>query len=140
MPITAAQVKQKWLNRSTAAGQDWVDGIQNLTENPAEKAIAKADYWQQRVSSEDAKSKFKSSLGAVKLSDIKAKVAKLGASRYTSGITASADKFEKRIAPVLEHIAAGKSEFDRRVILTIDDSAQKAADWVRYMATYKRAS
>lgn len=140
MALTAAQVKAKWLSRATSAGQDWVDGINNLTENPAEKAVAAADKWQQRVSSEDAKSKFKTSLGAVKLSDIKAKVTKLGPGRYTSGISASADKYEKRIAPVLAHIANGKADFDNRPVLTIDDAAQKAADWIKYMGTYKRTS
>lgn len=138
MPFNIDQITAKWQSRAKSAGQDWVNGIVNSNVDTVGRAIANADNWHQAVSSTRAKDKYVAGLRSTSTAEIKAKVQKLGPGRYTTGIDAGSDKFRKNMAPVLTYIDQAPDALRNRAVITPEDAAQKAADWVLYMSAYKR--
>lgn len=132
------RIAQKYKARAKSAGQDWVDGIQNTNIDIVGRAIASADTWHQAVSSTRALDKYKRGLQSTSTAEIKAKVQRLGAQRYTSGIDAGADKYEKNMKPVLDYISADSDQIINRPVVTPEDAAQKAYDWTIYMSKYRK--
>lgn len=133
------KIVQKYKARAKSAGQDWVDGIQNTNVDIVGRAIASKDTWHQAVSSQRALEKYEAGLKATSTSEIKAKVLKLGASRYTTGIDAGSDKYMKNMKPVLDYIAADSDQIISRPVVTPEDAAQKAYDWTMYMSKYRKS-
>lgn len=131
-------ITRKYEQRAKSAGQDWVDGIVGSDVDTVGRAIASADIWHQAVSQPRAKEKYVSGLRSTSTAEIKAKVTKLGPARYTTGISAGVDKYKKNMAPVLNYIAAAPSDLINRAVVTPEDAAQKASDWVIYMSQYRR--
>lgn len=132
------KIAQKYRTRAKSAGQDWVDGIVNTNVDIVGRALANADNWHAAVSAQRALDKYKAGLSNTSTQEIKAKVQKLGASRYTTGIDAGADKYMKNMKPVLDYISADSDNIMNRAVVTPEDAAQKAADWVLYMSKYRK--
>ena len=132
------KIAQKYKARAKSAGQDWVDGIVNTNVDIVGRALANADNWHAAVSAQRALDKYKSGLQSTSTAEIKAKVQKLGASRYTTGIDAGADKYQKNMKPVLDYISADSENIINRPVVTPEDAAQKTYDWTMYMSKYRR--
>lgn len=139
MAFNIDAIAAKYESRAKAAGQDWVNGIVNSNVDTVGRAIASADTWHQAVSSQRAKDRYIGGLRSTNTAEIKAKVTKLGASRYTTGISAGMDKYRKNMKGVLDYIDAAPSDLRNRAVVTPEDAAQKAADWVMYMSKYRKA-
>jgi len=134
---TPEEIAEKWQRRTGAAGQDWQRGVERVTEAPTAKAAAAADLWQQKLTSPDAKEKFKRNVGRVSTEQWKA--ATVAASgRFTSGAQAAAEKMARHQAEVRAHIEAGQRQLATMPKGTPQDAANRASFWVLHMAKYKR--
>lgn len=85
MALTAEQVAQKWGRNFGGSRQSYIDGINAVTESPTARAAARAEHWQQQVSSSDALSRYRAGLNRVTLQQWKAAAVEVGAARLTAG-------------------------------------------------------
>ena len=88
--ISATEATEKWQRNSKAAQQDYVSGINRVTEAPGAKAAkAEAAYL---AGVQQSVNKWKRNVNAVSLDDWKNKAINKGAGRIASGVDAAFDK------------------------------------------------
>lgn len=93
--------KQAMANPQTS--QNYVAGINAVTESPMEKAAAAADQYQAGVMQAVASGKFAANLRAVPLSTYKQNAVAVGAPRLATGAQKASPKYERfvnKYAPV----------------------------------------
>lgn len=121
-------VAQKWKTNTTspAAQKNWVDGIQRMTENPAQKAIAAIPKYLMNVQQAVESGRMAQSLGSVSLQYIQQQAqAKQG--NFGRGAGAAFDKvlaFHTSFGPMQQ---AAADAVNRMPKLTIEDSKAKSA-------------
>lgn len=129
----------KWARRTSASQPDWQAGVEAVTDSPMAKAAASADLWQQRLTQPETKDKFKRNVSRVSTEQWKSKTV-AGASRFSSGAQANVDKMVQHQRDSEAYIEAGRRMIATMPNLTVEDKANRAAAWVRYMAKYKKPS
>lgn len=134
---TPEQRAEKWARRTAASQSDWQAGIEAVTESPMVKAAASSDLWQQKVSMQETKDKFKRNVASVDMGTWKAKTV-AGAGKFSSGAQANQDKMAKHQRDSQAYIEAGQAKIKAMPNVTIEDKAARAAEWVRYMGKYKK--
>jgi hypothetical protein len=108
MPIDPAKVLTKYVSRTQAAGQDWVDGIQNSTVDTVANMVKSNAKWKSKMQAAINNDTWVKRVSKLSTSDIKAMVAKVGAGAYTSGISNRQDKIGKafaRVMPLIDQVA-----------------------------------
>lgn len=108
MAIDPNKVTQKYVARTQAAGQDWLEGIQNTTVDIVAAAIKANAKWKSKMQAAIQNDTWAKRMGKVTTADIKAMVAKVGAGAYTSGIANRQDKVLKafqRVMPMIDQVA-----------------------------------
>jgi len=106
---SAAEIAQQWVERMGASTEKARKGVQRVSESPGQKAAQAADLWQQRVSSEDAKRRFQSNVGAVTLEEWRQQMLEKGIGRMAGGAQAAKAKFQRfwgQFGPFLESVTA----------------------------------
>lgn len=78
-------VAAKWAARTQAAVQDYVAGVNAVTQAPGRAAAAQADVWAANVAA--SKAKFARNTAAVTTEEWKAAAAGKGAQRIPQGVT-----------------------------------------------------
>jgi|SRR5918994_2569276 hypothetical protein len=136
---TPEQRAEKWARRTASSQTDWQAGVEAVTDSPMAKAAAQADLWQQRLTQPETKDKFKRNVGRVSTEQWKAKTV-AGAGRFSAGAQANVDKMVAHQRDSEAYIAAGQRMIATMPNLTVEDKANRAAAWVRYMAKYKKPS
>lgn len=100
----AAQITEKWKNRTAGATQQVVDGVNRVTESPTAKAAAQKQAWiNNTIAKQD---KWARNTAAVTLEEWRAATA-AGAQRIAAGVNAKAPKMEKflnEFLPFLEGV------------------------------------
>lgn len=89
-PTAAAN---NWSSRTAASQTRYKDGISSVTENPMDKAAAKADTWFSRVQEAHANNRFANSLAGRNINDWKTPAMDKGATNYVTGATAGKSKY-----------------------------------------------
>jgi hypothetical protein len=102
-------VLKKWQANAGQATESIKAGVNRVTESPPQAAAAKADLWQQRVSSSEARTKFQQNAGAVSLSEWKNMMLTKGINNYQNGVREGAPKMRKFLTEFLP-LAAASSE------------------------------
>lgn len=135
--LTPQQIAEKQMRRTKAATQDMVTGVQNVTEAPSKKAVAKKNKaiqnWNQAMQS----GRWERNLGAVTLDQWKAAMIDKGVSRVAAGVDASKDKLEAFYGQLLPFQADLSKKVNALPDLTIEDSIQRATVWIRGMAEFR---
>lgn len=106
--INAAKKAQKWANKLANAAEDYKDGIDAVTENPAEQAIAKKDAMLARFRKAVENGDWEAALRATGLQGWK-DAAKKGAGRLVDGAAkgqAKVQRYLDKAAPEYERIRA----------------------------------
>jgi len=88
--LTPQESVQKWQQRTSAAVNEYVQGVNRVNESPSAKAVAQADVYLQNVQA--AVNKWKRNLGAVTLEEWRDKTINVGAARIASGVNAAMEK------------------------------------------------
>lgn len=89
--LTPSEAAAKWANRTGAATQDVVAGVNRVTEHPGRKAAAQQAVWAQNTAA--SQEKWARRVQAGSLEDWKAATA-AGANRIAAGVQAKKGKVE----------------------------------------------
>lgn len=136
--LTAKEFAEKHNRRTKAALEDMRRGISNVTEAPTLKAAAKADKMKSRLVESIDSGKWQDGLKRVTLEQWKEKALNVGVNRVSAGLDANKAKVESFAEALIPHIESGQSIMKNLPDLTIEDSINKASEWIRHMSKFKR--
>lgn len=134
---TAAEVAQKWSQRSQAAAADYTAGVERVSVAPGEKAAAAATTWLARLNDPATVAKFKRKVSAVDLATWKAAASQYGSARYSQGVAAKEPKMAKALSTLLPFIDAGVAQVKRMPNATFEDRLQRSRAMQVYMHGYR---
>lgn len=136
----AGAVAAKWATRTSAASQDYVDGVTSTDKDPTALAIAAIPRMRSRVLESIDSGKVAAGLRRVGKQGWIAAVQAKGAANFSSGVQAAEAKVAASFAPLL----AFESNLQRQVqAMPANTDAEREAKmlaWVRGMRTYQAPS
>jgi hypothetical protein len=109
MALNGAQIAKRWLQgvSSTAAQEKYKEGVDAVTVHPGQLAAAQADKMKANVVAAIESNLWQTRVQKGTLGDWKTRTKAKGASRLSTGATASLDKYTEaanKMAPVWEDI------------------------------------
>lgn len=107
---SAERWTKKMLERAKAAGNDWVDGMQNPSADPKAAALAAKGKWKQKMTDAINNNNYEKGIQKYNPEDALATAMAVGASGYVAGITARESKIAKAIAILQPKVAALKNK------------------------------
>lgn len=136
--ITPEEFQEKHARRLKAATEDMRRGVERVSEAPGKKAAEKVDKWVAAITSSETQQKWARRVASVSLDDWKQKMISKGIGRVAAGIDAAAPKTIEFATKLIEHQNRGLTALERMPDLTLEDSVNRAATWIRHMANFKR--
>jgi len=136
--VNPEEYQEKHARRLKGAITDITRGVGRVTVNPCELAAAKSDKMLARLSEAVNSGKWAANLKKVSLEDWKKKMVEKGVPRISGGIDGAKDKVVNFAKVLLPHVDAGVDKIKKLPDLTIDDSINRAATFIRHMAEMKR--
>lgn len=136
----ASAVASKWVTRTSAASQDYVDGVTQTDKDPSALAIAAIPRMRIRVLEAIDTGKVAAGLRRSGKAGWIAAVQAKGAANFSSGVQAAEGKVAAAFGPLL----AFESNLQRQVqAMPANTDAEREAKmlaWVRGMRTYQAPS
>lgn len=136
--VNAQQMAEKWAERTKMATEQVRQGVANVSVNPMTKAIAKKDKlkanWLKAVDS----GKWERKMKKISLEQWKSFMIDKGIGRIASGVDSAKDDYGQFAVELLAFESALVGRIDSMPDVTLDDSIQRAAAWIRGMAEFKR--
>lgn len=109
MPIQikdAATVAAKWSKRASAAGADYMSGVQNPRTDQAAAAAAAAPVWAAAVADAATRNAFAKGVQAAGTAKWQAAASTIGAQRYPQGVQAGSNNYATKEAPYLQALSS----------------------------------
>lgn len=109
MPIQikdAATVASKWAKRASAAGADYISGVNNPRTDQAAAAAAAAPLWAQAVQDAATRGAFAKGVTAAGTAKWQAASASIGAQRYPQGVNAGQSNYSAKVQPYLSVLSS----------------------------------
>ena len=132
----AASVAQKWVTRTSAASQDYADGVAQTDKDPTALAIAAIPRMRQRVIEAIDSGKVAAGLRNVGKLGWQQAVLSKGVQNFSTGVTAAQDKVQAAFGPLL----AFETTLQRQVLaMPANTDAEREARmlaWIRGMRCY----
>jgi len=127
-------IAARWANRLSGAGDKIRAGVQGVTQAPGARAAAqKARY----VAGVQAKAdKWAAKVGSVSLSDWQTAMTEKGIPSIAQGATAAQGKMTSFFTQLIPYINANVGAIRSMPSLTIEDSVNRAAAWIRTMSKF----
>jgi hypothetical protein len=136
-PIPSANtVAERWASGLSNNRQKIIDGVNAVTEDPSEKAIANQAAMRQNVLDAIDSGKWARGLRRSGLQGWKAPMLASGVDRAVAGATASKDKFASRIAPVLDFERGLQTTVQAMPNVTFQDKLERMRAWATGMHGY----
>lgn len=139
MVKTAQQIAEKWARNLGASGQSMTDGINGVSVNPAEKAIAQIPAMVAGVQNAQANGKIEAGLRRVSLQSWKDAMIKKGVPRISGGATAAQPKMASFMQQLLPHIEGGKNMLAGMPRGSPSANDARMMAWTNYMRQFKRS-
>lgn len=136
--ISANEFAEKWQRRMKNAVEDMRQGIQRVNEAPTAKAAAKADKMLAKITEAVQSGVWSERLRKVGLEDWRQAILSKGLQRVASGVDGATDKVQDFAQQLLQHIDAGLNQIRQMPDMTIEDSVNRAAAWIRHMSKFKK--
>ena len=136
--LTASEFTEKHARRLKASVEDIRRGIDRVTENPAEKAIAKQDKMLANLTRSVSDGKWAAGLKRVTLEEWKRKARDIGVNRIAAGIDGAKDKVTAFAEVLLPHIDRGMDKIKAMPDVTLDDNINRMTSFIRHMSEFKR--
>lgn len=137
--LNAQEVAAKWRNRTSAAAQDYADGVARTDKDPTALAIAAGPRYLANVQAAFQSGAWANGLRRVGKSGWQAAVAAKGATNFANGVNAAEDKVAAAFGPLL----AFESNLLQRVgsmpNVTDTDRENRMLAWTRGMRDYRKA-
>ena len=137
--LSPQQIAEKHNRRTKAANQDMIAGVQNVTENPAEKAVQKKDKLVNNWNAAMQDGKWERGMKRVTLEGWQKSMVEKGAGRVAAGLDASMAKTEQFFSELIPFQSDLQSKVGKMPDLTIDDSIARSAEWIRGMSKFRRS-
>jgi hypothetical protein len=132
--LSSADISAKWNSRMKGAVQDIVKGIDAVTENPAQKAIAAKDKMLRGVTAAINDGRWENGLQKVDLNQWKTKTKQKVSERLSGGVDAAMSKrrdFDQWLTSTLNGILPQVAAKEK---MTLEDGIER----VRMIATHLR--
>jgi len=140
----AVKSPERWLEKQLArvrvAGEDYKTGVNAVSVNPAEKALAANAKRIKKLQDSIANKTWEKRMGKVTLEAWKSKAASIGADRFIPGVEANVDKiqnFIRAFQPKLESVTSSvnsmpettEAERDARVLAMVRGLRKLKGTW-----------
>lgn len=132
----AATVVAKWQSRSSAAAQDYAQGVATTDKDPTQLAIAAIPRMRQRVLEAIDSGKVANGLRRVGKAGWQQAVAAKGASNYSSGISAATEKATAAYSRLLAFETSLLGTISSMPANTDAEREARMLAWVRGMRNY----
>ena len=136
--VTAEEYQEKHARRLKGSTEDIRKGIEKVTKNPCELAAAKSDKMLSKLTESVQSGKWAKNLKKVSLEDWKSKMTDKGVPRISSGIDGAKDKVIAFAEELLPYVDTGVAKVKTMPDLTIDDSINRAAEFIRHMSGFRK--
>lgn len=137
--VTPDEFHEKWSRRLKGAQTDIRKGIERTTTSPTEKAAQKGDKMLAGVEQSIRNGKWQAGLRRVTLEDWKDAAINKGLGRISAGVDGAQKKVTDFASQLLPHIDRGVEKVKNMPDLTIEDSINRSATFIRHMADFKRS-
>ena len=138
--ITPNQATAK-LKKGIREGQTaYTDGVNAVTVNPAQQAIAKRSKWVQRMQDPEVHDRWERGLSRVSLNDWKSQTSSVGAQRFSQSSEKAGDNYQAfatEFFPFLENVQATVNAMPD---ITLEERIAKMVTNVREIAKFQRSS
>lgn len=134
--MTGGDFADKHAKNLRAAADEIRKGVDAVTEAPGAKAAARKDVYVNRMTDSSVHERWAKNVAKVPLEEWKADMKEKGIGRISAGLDRSKGKISDFGDKLLTHIKSIKPEFDARRPLTLEESATKAADWIKAMGKF----
>lgn len=131
--LTPDQISNKW-NQTMKNSITYIQqGIDNVTENPAEKAAEKADKMLQNLTKAVQSGKWANALRNVSLADWKKKTKEKVGQRLASGVDGAMDKRKKFDSYLVGELNNVLPSINQMPDLTLEDSVNRVRALMEHM-------
>lgn len=137
--VTPEQYAEKQARNLKAATPDIRRGVERVTVSPTAKAAEAQDKMLARLTEAVQSGKWAAGLRRVSLEDWKSKMLDKGVPRIAAGIDAAYDKVVAFASELLPFQASLQGKIENMSDLTLEDNIERAAEWMRGMAKFKRS-
>jgi hypothetical protein len=135
--FTSAEITEKWKSRLKNSIPDIQRGVNAVTDSPMTKAVAKQEKMKQNLIQSIDNGRWAAGLNAVSLQQWKDITTKKISSSLSAGVDAATAKHQKFSEYLITTVNGGLSTISSMPDMTIDDSANRAVAFMKYMANNK---
>ena len=136
--VTPEEYAEKWNRRIKAATEDMRKGVSRVTEAPTEKAAAKAEKMKAHLIEAIDSGKWAERLKSVSLEQWKDAMINKGIGRVAAGADAAKAKQVEFAKQLLSAVEAARAKLEGMPDLTIEDSINRVATYIREMSKFKK--
>ena len=129
----AQTVADKWSQRSSAAAQDYAQGVASTTKDPTALAAANGARYIQGIQDAYNSGKWARRLQQVGKAGWQQAVAAKGVANYGTGVMAGRDKFAQAMGPVLQAIGQAQAQVASMPSVTAAQRDARMLAYVQYM-------
>lgn len=132
--VTPQEFADKWARRTRAATQDYITGVQRVTQAPGAQAAAAKALWASRIA--ESLDKWAREVGSVSLSDWQQAAVQLGAQRIGQGVDAATPDMAAIATQLLGAVDAAANKVKGMPKTTLEDRIARSAAFQREMAKF----
>lgn len=133
------KITEKQIRRAQNATQDYVSGVENVSESPTAKAAKKKDKMRAGINAAIDSGKWEDGLMSVSLEQWKERTAKKGGERYASGVADSADRVEEFHAEFAPFMASVQAKIDQMPDTTAEQRIARMVANAQALAKFRRS-
>lgn len=136
--LSAQAVAAKWAARMAGAGENMKAGVQAVTDNPAQAAIAAKDRWVSGIQRAAQEGSYEDGLAGVTTESWKSDMINKGIPNMQNGARAAQPKVAKVFGPLLAHAAQVSAEVQAMPKGTLQDGLNRAVAAITGMSKFKK--
>lgn len=134
--VNADQFYQVWRDRLNNSVDRIRQGVQRLTENPLQKAAARADAWIAGLQEAYQTGRWAKNVASVSLDQWKNAMLNKGVPRIQQGTAAAEDIMKDFAAQLINHLNTILPEIERMPKVTLEDSINRVTTFIRRMSEF----
>lgn len=135
----AQAVAAKWVQRTSAAAQDYASGVASTDKDPTALAIAAGPRYLANVTAAFNSGKWANKLRAVGKAGWQAAVQSKGVSNFSTGVNAAEGKVATAFGPLLAYETNLQQQVQAMPNTTDTDRENRMLAWTRGMRQYQAA-
>lgn len=136
--VNAQEFVDKWGRRTKAATQDYVNGINRVTEAPGQAAAKSVDRMRQGINDALDSGRWAAKVSGVSLQEWQQKAAEKGAQRIASGVDGATATMQQKAERLLQDIDASVAVVKRMPKTTLEDRINRMVTYTREMSKRKQ--